>query len=95
MQEKIRLGLLAEELKEVTGVAQAAPQYDTALTEAQIDDEKDCLYHAKQNQKISEQLVSGELDPTLYRGQNGYQSYFKLSDQQLLRKKVAGTLRGS
>ena len=58
------------------------------------EEEKDGLYYAKQNQEISRQIREGELNPKVYRGQNGYSNYFVQTEDDLRQKKFSGTLKG-
>ena len=58
------------------------------------EEEKDGLFYAKQNQEISKAIREGELNPKVYRGQNGYSSYFAQTEDDLRQKKFSGTLKG-
>ena len=49
----------------------------------QIDSEKDGLYWAQQNMKISQAIQDGEINPKVYRGKNGYANYHILTEDQL------------
>ena len=60
----------------------------------QIDSEKDGLYYAQQNMKISQAIQDGELDPKIYRGKNGYANYHQLTEDALRKKAFSGTLKG-
>jgi len=37
---------------------------------------KDGLFYAQKNQEISRAIRDGELNPKVYRGENGYANYF-------------------
>lgn len=58
------------------------------------EEEKDGLFYAKQNQAISQAIREGELNPKVYRGQNGYSNYFVQTEDDLRQKKFSGTLKG-
>ena len=58
------------------------------------EEQKDGLFYAKKNQEISKAIREGELNPRVYRGENGYASYFAQSEDDLRQKKFSGTLKG-
>jgi RING finger protein 113A len=63
-----------------------------ALAQLEIDGESDAFLQAKKNIEISKGLRAGELDPTVYRGEKGYQNYFEQTEEDLRLKKFSGTL---
>ena len=67
---------------------------ETTDRELQIEEEKDGLYYAKKNMEISKAIHEGKINPNVYRGQNGYASYFNHTEDDLRQKKFFGTLKG-
>ena len=51
---------------------------ENATREAEIDpdDENDAMARARKNAEISKGIKEGKLDPSVYRGLNGYANYF-------------------
>jgi RING finger protein 113A len=54
--------------------------------------EQDAFLRAKQNIKISQEVANGTLKTNVYRGENGYANYVKLSEDDLRSQRVRGTL---
>ena len=43
---------------------------------------------------ISQAIKDGEIDPKTYRGMNAYANYHQLTEEQIKRKALSGTLKG-
>jgi hypothetical protein len=71
--------IIKEELQELSTFRPAQKtvgKHDNATAHLDIDDpERDGMTKAKLNIEISRGIKEGTLDPKVYRGEHGYQSY--------------------
>ena len=67
---------------------------EDATKQIEIDTayDQDALAHARKNIEISKGIKEGTLDPKVYRGLHGYQSYIEQTEEALRLKKFSGTL---
>ena len=62
------------------------------LDMAQVELNQDAYDAELRRIEISNGIKEGTLDPSVYRGKNGYASYFDRSEEDLKRKQFNGTL---
>lgn len=95
-QQTMREGYITAEVQEISSFRpdQTQKPQNNATAHLEIDTErdKDAFAHARANIEISRGLKEGTLNPNVYRGEHGYQSYFEQSEETLRAKRFAGTL---